>query len=305
MPYNKIVKDIDGGVAEAISVEFAHLASIPHPAQDKPEVVVTPKSGSPPLNTPKRRASDASDTFSVSSDTSSEHSVTLPRYTMNQSLSDVMFSVAFEEEEPTLFTDEKFLASLGRSLAFNWYCGQGDLNATNLSIYAGECYPFDFDCNFQSIQSEDSFSRTREAAFQSVDMDALENMDEIILGSISNLARSVNSVIPDVGESFSEIVHQPEHMAHIRNGFKEQLKKLDNIPRGAIDAVLDKHLPDDTMRAQYENYLMEKKQVTHAMLAATTPSFQMFKSEVKGLREDSQKADKHDPSHDQKDVNSP
>ncbi|MDF1678828.1 MAG: hypothetical protein P1U32_09065 [Legionellaceae bacterium] len=302
MPYIKVVKDTEGGVAEAVSVELAHLAEISHPSQDTPEVIVTPKSDSPP-DTP-RKESDTSDTLSVNSDTSSEHSVTLPRYTMNQSLSDVMFSIALEGEEPTLFTDEKFLNSLGRSLAFNWYCGQGDLNATNLSIYAGKCYPFDFDCNFQSIQSETSFAKTREAAFQSVDMEALDSVDEVILGGVSNLANSVNSVIPDVGEPFSEVVRQPAHMAQIRNGFKEQLKKLDNIPGDAIDSVLDKHLDDEVMRAQYADYLVEKKQVTHSMMETKTPSFQEVKSEMQAIREDSQNAEKaNDPSNEQEDVN--
>ncbi|MCH9756425.1 MAG: hypothetical protein K0U37_04440 [Gammaproteobacteria bacterium] len=175
-----------------------------------------------------------------------------------------MFEVAFGEGV-ALPQTEKFLKSLGRVAAFNWYCGQGDLNATNVSIYDGECYPFDFDCSFQSIQSEQSFAKMREATFDSVDLDASSDTDGILKGTIDNLKASLEAVIPGVGDTLLPFT-TPENLAIIREGFEEQLERVLDVDDEEISGILDKHLSDDEeAREQYEEFLSSKRQSALSM----------------------------------------
>lgn len=125
MPYIKTTKDKEGAIAEAIGTELTFMAGMSHPAVDRPQIVTE------------------------------GNKVHLPKLRLSSNLSDLLFDGFISNK------GEKFLESLGKIIAFNWYVGQGDLNITNVSVSNGLCYAYDFDCGFQSIQSDDSFAKKK------------------------------------------------------------------------------------------------------------------------------------------------
>ena len=100
MPFSKIVKDHEGAIAEVISTDLSFAFGINHPALDKPNICIK-----------------------------DEVTVILPQFIMEQSLADMVI------EGDVIPQNDNFLKTLGETIAFNWYIGQGDLNATNISIY--------------------------------------------------------------------------------------------------------------------------------------------------------------------------
>ncbi|KTD60227.1 hypothetical protein Lsai_0337 [Legionella sainthelensi] len=232
MPYTKKVVDKEGAIAEAVSVEIAKKAGMSHPAFDNPEASIAPK--------PEREKPD-------------QWSVTLPQYNMESLLSDKLW----RGELP--MTNKQFLASLGEVIAFNWYIGQGDLGMTNVSISGNKCYPFDFDCCFQHIQSEQSFAKMREPGFEPTNWENLGTPDEIIKGAINNLIASANVV--GMGDSFKYLLNA-EHLNVIRAGFNGQLGKMAKLDSSEI---IDKYVPEP-QRDTYKEYLSNKNQQIQQMI---------------------------------------
>lgn len=219
MPFTKTAKDHEGAIAEAIGTELTYLAELAHPSRDKPAILVDNKQ------------------------------VTLPILNLVANLSDLLF-------DGNLPNTDSFLGSLGKVIAFNWYTGQGDLNITNVSVSKGSCYAYDFDCCFQTIQSDGSFAKTRmkDVNYEVIDLDKQVSADAIIRAAITTLKNSASII----GESakFDELFDE-RIFNSIKKGFNKQIEKISTIEPEELTKIIEKHIPEEK-RNLYSDYLNNK-----------------------------------------------
>lgn len=224
MPYIKKVKDFEGAIAEVISTELASLSSISHPAYDNPRLIAE------------------------------NDSVILPKFKIKRLFSDLVFN-----KSKFIVKNKKFLESLGEAIAFNWYIGQMDLNVTNISVFRGKCYPYDFDCCFQNIQSEHSFAKKRmkDVSYTTVNLDDLKVDTEIIKAALTTLKNSAVTV--GMGDSpIFNILFEDKKIKSIQHGFQKQLIKMENIEQEKINKIIEKHLVKGDKKTTYSNFLINK-----------------------------------------------
>lgn len=233
MPYIKTAKDNEGAIAEAIGTELTYLAGIPHPAYDKPQISTEGKS------------------------------VTLPELNIRANLSDYLFEGSISNK------GKKFLESLGKVIAFNWYVGQGDLNITNISVsgrWSLTCYPYDFDCSFKDLQSESSFakSRMKDVSYETVDMDQQSSVDEIVNAALTTLRNS--AAVSGVDCSDFDKLFDENNMETIKKGFYEQIVSISNIELEKIERTIEKHLNEESQKTLYKKYLNNKKEQSEKII---------------------------------------
>lgn len=233
MPYTKKAKDVEGARAEAIDTELSFLAGIAHPAKDKPEI------------------------------TTNGNEVVLPHLTLSSNLSDYLFDGSVSNK------GKNFMESLGKVIAFNWYIGQADFNITNVSVQSTWdklCYPYDFDCCFQNIQSDDSFAKKRTPGYETVDLDAQATGPDVIHAALINLRNSAK--VSGIDTTDFDKIFDPKNLSAITKGFNAQLMAISKLPPEKVSSIVAKHTPEGPDREAYNEYLAAKGKQAKEMAVA-------------------------------------
>jgi hypothetical protein len=258
MPYSKTVMDQEGASAEAISVELSYLANISHPAEDKPTISIEPNGEKFAVQLPAYKLGG----FNGASLLLSEMGAYAGRREYFDGIEDEEEREECESYEDPFFS-EKFLTSLGATIAFDWYIGQGDLSPTNVSVYDNTCYPFDFDCCFQNIQSSASFAKSREQQFKTIDLDTLDDETQIIQTAIKNISEAALHLTEGKfnGTQLSKTLDPllaADKLKMIRHGFQNKLTDLANIKLEKVQAIVDKYVLGAENKKAYMDYMSYK-----------------------------------------------
>ena len=245
MPYIKVTKDLDGAFAEAVATEIAQQTQSANPALDSPDI-------------------------SVQMDANNRPTVVLPYYRMGEKLlSDLIFEHLMGQQPIKSQLTPHFLRSFGCSLALRWFCGEGDVNPTNFSVVDGRLYSFDFDCCFESIQSDTSFAKTRIPTFVSINLNERRTPRSIIIGCITNIFQSFKTMMPDDHVELNALIEELTTgmtIELIQEGFHDQLKRMACVN---LRDIISKQIPDRNRQKQYMDFLENKQKDTRNMIATT------------------------------------
>lgn len=258
MPYLKKVKDMDGAIAEAVASSIANLAQIPHPAIDENVDIA----------------------IIISKDESEVDKqifVSLPTFKLEESLCERVVDLYFsfissassglEGELLPLEFDDEFLFSLGETIAFNWFVGQGDLNATNVSIVGGKCYPYDFDYCFEDMHQSGSFVRENKLTYVHTSLNTANGSIEIIKTAVTNIITSLgfmnNEEIGIGPEIMLKNLNELDIQEKISKGFHSQLTKMDGI---FPEDIVNKYVTNQQQKDICLTFLSKKQKEIENMI---------------------------------------